>query len=304
MRMTMPRRSLLFLLSASRAIPQGRDDYVLRTNANLVVLDVAVEDGRGRAVEGLTKEHFAIFEDGRRQTVKQFSAVEAPVSMGLVLDMSRSMTPRVESLRHAARDLMKANNSLDEYFIAGFNDRVVFALPVPFSSDSGQIASALDSLRPEGMTSLYAGVLAALDHIGNSHYERRVLVLISDGKDTASRVPLSEVTGSVRSHPVTIYTIGLFEDGDPDQNSGVLKQLAQISGGRYFRPQSGEEVAKACVRIALDVRSRYTLAYTPADTAGGVVRRIRVALERPGRGGLRVRARTEISMKNEGKGDR
>ena len=294
-------KSSLFALFAVASAKQD-SGYVLHSNANLVVLDVAAENRRGRPKTGLTKEQFAVFEDGRRQAIKHFTSSEAPVSVGLVLDMSGSMSRQVEGLRRAVEAFLEASNSLDEYFVVGFNDRPRFSLPssVPFSTDSGQIRSVVAALRPEGMTSLYDGAIVALNHIEKSKYERRVLVLISDGKDTASQADLAAVLRRVRSTSVTIYTVGLFEEGDPDQNSGVLKQIARISGGRYFHPENTQDIQRDCVRIAREIRARYTLSYTPTEDTSmdRIIRRIKVSVVQPPASGekLIVRARTEISM--------
>ena len=283
------------------------ENYVLRSNATLVVLDVLVESGKGRRpIRGLRREQFALYEDGKLQTIKQFAATETPVNIGLVLDMSASMHRQLSGLRKAVDTFLEASNSLDEYFVVGFNDRTRFALPpaVLFSTSGPQIRAAVEALRAEGRTSLYDGTIAALSHSTKGGYERRVLVLISDGRDNASKSNLRDLHDRVRSTPVTIYTIGLFEPDDADQNSGVLKQIAHISGGSYSHPSDPQSIETTCLRIARDIRARYTLAYTPVESVSQPerVRKLRIAVSDGGHS-LSVHSRNEILVRYAKRGN-
>lgn len=296
------RRSLLLTLFAQLpTFPRPQDqDYVVRMNADLVVLDIAVETRQGRTIAGLLRENFTVYEDGRPQVVKQFSSAETPACIGLVLDMSLSMLQRVASLRNAVNAFLEASNTRDEYFVVGFNDkpRLALAKGAAFASDRGVVRAAVNSLQPEGMTSLYDALVLALAHTRHSTMERRVLVVVSDGADTASHTKLGEVLRQTRSNPVTIYTVGLFEGDDPDQNRGVLKQLARISGGRYYNPLHPVDIQRDCLQMAREIRARYTLAYTPAaDPKSGVIRKIRVQVTNPAdREKYVVKTRTEITL--------
>ncbi len=296
--------------------PQTVEDYVLRSHANLVVLDVAVVNASGAPVSGLARDQFLVREDGRIQAIKQFTADDAPVSLGLLLDMSGSMSRKMPAMHRAIDAFLGASNPRDEYFVVAFNDRPRFVLPagVAFSHRREDVRAALLASRPQGRTALYDGLAAAVQHLGAGSYERRVLVLISDGKDTASALSLSAALRRVRSAPVTIYTMGLFsgaEEAD-ETNRGVLKRIARITGGFYFSPENADGIEQACVRIARDIRARYTLAYTPpeltkseaAAPGGNAIRKIKVELllrDRLGPG-LSVRARSEY-VAAAGKGE-
>ncbi len=278
-----------------------RQDYVIKSTANLVVLDVSVTAPDGGPVSGLTRNRFVIAEDGRKQEIKQFSAADSPVSMGLVLDMSGSMGPKAASVMRAVSLLVEASSPQDQYFVTGFNDRPRLALPpsIPFTSNPTDIQNAMAAFRCEGRTAIYDGIAAALDHIRDSKYERRVLVLVSDGKDTASKMSHGTLVDLVRSTQTTIFTVGLYPDDPLDEHDGqFLKTLARISGGRFYHPASPEALEQSCVRIAKDIRARYTLAYTPHESDKHAVRKIRVELIRTPDDGRRlsVRTRSEYSI--------
>jgi Ca-activated chloride channel homolog len=190
----------LMPLLCTQTVAGNQQDFVLRSNSNLVVLDISVVNSKGNPVAGLTKSRFAVFEDGKRQDVKQFSATETPVVMGLVLDMSGSMVPKAAGVRRAVNLLLGASSPHDQYFVTGFNDRARLALPstMRFSSKPSDIDQAMANFRCEGRTAIYDGIAMALEHFNQSMYERRVLILVSDGRDTASKISRSNLLDEVR----------------------------------------------------------------------------------------------------------
>lgn len=280
--------------------PAASEDYIVRSNANLVLLDVSVLGAGGVPVAGLNKDRFSIREDGKEQSIKQFSALDTPVSMGFVIDASGSMQNKVGGVRRAVNAFLDASNPDDEYFLLGFNDHPRFGLDPatkPFSQDRNVIRSSMYGMQVAGRTALYDGLNTALEHIAKSKFERRFLVLVSDGADTASKMTLQDILFEVRTHPVTVFTIGLFTDEDQDRNSGVLKQIARVTGGRYFNPSTADQIETACLSIAKDIRARYTLAYTPPENGRSGVRKIQVGLTKlPSEPRLAVRARTEYLL--------
>lgn len=281
------RRSVLLSTSAVLfgmlpRIAANQQEFVVRSRANLVVLDVSVTGSDGTPVSGLVQRNFQVSEDGKRQTIKQFSADELPVSIGFVVDMSGSMRSKLDGVRRATSTFLEASNARDEYFLIGFNDSAWVGLPtgLDFSKNRDDIRKALLGVRSAGKTALYDGIVLALTHVGKSRYERRVLVLITDGKDNASSIRLSEALQFVRASPVTIYTIGLFDEDDQDANRGVLKQFARTTGGRYYAPKTPEMIGDDCAAIARDIRARYTMAYTPPAESKGPVRKIKIEVIR------------------------
>jgi len=147
------------------------------------------------------------------------------------------------------------------------------------------------SLRPEGRTALYDAIMSGLDRLDEGTRARKVLIVLSDGGDNASRATLDEVLARARRSDATIYTIGLFDSADRDRNPGVLRDLAQTTGGERYLPESAGPLMQACQRIARDIRSAYTIAFEPG-TRDGRYHRIEVKVDRVGGQKLAVRART------------
>jgi Ca-activated chloride channel family protein len=148
----------------------------------------------------------------------------------------------------------------------------------------------MSSLRPEGQTALYDGLLAGLERLENARHSRRIIVLMSDGGDNASRATLEDVLARARRANVTIYTIGLFDPQSDDQNPGVLKRLAEVTGGERFLPRSAGPLLQACERIAHEIRSGYMVGYVPPDR-DGAYHRVRVEVSGSDARRLRVRTR-------------
>lgn len=293
---------LLTALGGAAAFAAGRpDDLVVKSTSNLVVLDVSVLGADGSPIAGLSRDNFQIVEDGKRQVIKQFSKEDAAVSIGFVVDMSGSMHSKVESVKRATSAFLDASNPRDEYFLIAFNDRPWLGLPagMEFSTAREDIRRAFLTVHSAGRTALYDAVALGVQHVAKGRHERRVLILISDGKDTASLLTRLDALQYVRSSPVTIYTIGLFSPDDEDSNRGVLRQLARVTGGRYYEPATNAAIDQACVTIARDIRARYTMAYTPPAEAKSTVRKIKVELARSSGGGAKgsVRARSEYVLK-------
>lgn len=269
-------------------------DYTLRSDVVLVLLDVSVKDGDGRFIPGLTRENFSVLEEGKRQTITVFDSDDRPVTVGILLDQSRSMTPKRRDVLTAAETLIDESNRRDEVFILHFNDRVAPGLPrnVPLSGDIPQLRAALSRGVPAGKTALNDAVVAGLKHLRLGRRDRKALVLISDGGDTASEHTRRETVQMVESEIATIYTIGLYDADDPDHDPGFLRRLAKISGGEAYFPASSPELAPLCRRIAREIRTRYTIGYFPARGGAKSVRHIRVHVASPGHGKLKVRARS------------
>jgi Ca-activated chloride channel homolog len=259
-------------------------------SADLVVVPVVVTDRKDRFVAGLSQDQFALFDNGRPQPVALFTAEDTPVTVGLVIDSSGSMRPRLADVRAAALAFSHSSNPHDELFAVAFNDSVIDGLggSMLLVSDHPALERALDELTPIGRTALYDGISASLRHVASGTRPRKVLILISDGGDNASAATLKEVLASARASNVTIYTIGLFDADDPDTNPGVLKSLAEATGGERFLPRSPSLLRGACEHIAREIRSGYTIAYVPPDR-DGAYHRIRVDVKTGGRVSVRTR---------------
>jgi Ca-activated chloride channel family protein len=275
-----------------RVLADQPEDYVLHSQVRLVLLDVSVKDSKGGLVSGLSKENFQVFENDRPQRVKVFANNDEPVTIGILVDESRSMTPKRSQVLAAAEVFIEAGNPLDEIFILHFNDRVMRGLPphLLFSGDIQELRSALHRGVPEGKTALNDAVVAGLEQLDLGRRDKKTLVVISDGGDNASNHNRHEMLDLVERSVATIYSIGLFEADDPDRDPGILRQLAKISGGEAYLPPDPSEMVPVLRRIAKDIRTRYTIGYAP-PAGNGRVRHIQVRASAPGRGSLQIRTR-------------
>jgi Ca-activated chloride channel family protein len=271
------------------------DDYTISVNVDVVVLHATAQDKKGALVSGLGKDDFQIYEDGALQAIKYFSHEDMPVTVGLVVDNSGSMRSKRADVIAAGLAFARSSNPQDQMFVVNFNEKVSFGLPesVAFTDQVPKLEVALSKLTPDGETALYDAMAIALDHLKKGNRDKKVLIVISDGGDNASKHKLGEImTAAVKSDAI-IYTIGIFDEQDGDRNPGVLKQLAKDTGGEAFLPESLQEVMPVCERIAHDIRNQYTLAYVPTNRKrDGTYRAIQVKAIASGRGRLSVRTRT------------
>ncbi len=275
--------------------PRQDDEGTIRVNVDLVVLHATVQKHRRRTlVSGLGKEDFQVYEDGVLQEIHSFSHEDIPVTVGLVIDNSGSMIPKRGEVIAAALAFARSSNPYDQIFLVNFNENVSFGLPenTPFTDNVAQLEVVLSRTAADGMTALYDAVAAGLEHLKKGKQDKKVLIVISDGADNASKLSLAEIMTMAEQSDTIIYTMGLFEEGDPDRNPGVLKRLAGATGGEAYLPWSVKDVVPICERIARDIRNQYTLAYIPTNRKqDGTYRAIEVKAGAPGRGGLLVRTR-------------
>jgi Ca-activated chloride channel family protein len=291
---------LVALPSAARPIDyrpsqdHSHDGETIRVSVDLVDLHVTVQSHKDMFASGLGKENFQVYEDGVLQQISSFSSEDMPVTVGLVVDNSGSMKPKVGEVIAAATAFARSSNPEDQMFVVLFNENVSFGLPAstPFTDKEAQLRVALSRIKATGMTALYDAVAAALEQVKKGNRDKKVLIVISDGADNASKRSLSQVMALARQSDTIVYTMGLFEEGDPDRNPGALKQLARATGGETFLPESLKEVVPICERIAREIRNQYSIAYVPTNRKqDGAFRAIQVKASAPGRGRLSVRTR-------------
>lgn len=279
---------------------QDEPRYTIKSDVELVLLDVSVKNSKGAFVTGLEKQNFQVFEEGRPQPITQFASVDTPVTVGLVVDSSGSMRPKRAEVVTAGISFAKESNTHDEFFVINFNNYIVPGLPerVPFTDNMQLLRKALYRGVPSGRTALYDAIAASLKHIRRGARDKHTLIVVSDGGDNESQTTLAALMHIIQSSRVTIYTVGLFDRDDRDRNPGVLRKIANISGGEFFMPTSLDEVGPTFHKIAQEIRSRYTIGYLPdphIDRATHRVRAIKV-IAKADRQKLAVHTRTSYSL--------
>jgi len=291
---------------AAAQVPQQSEsgsDYTLKLNADMVLLSATVVDRHNALVYGLQKNDFQIYEDGVIQQIQHFSHEDIPVTAGIVVDNSSSMAPKRSDVIAAALAFARSSNPQDQMFVVNFNEHVTFGLPAdtPFTDRTDQLQLALSTINPIGQTALYDGMAAALNHARLGTSDKRVIILISDGGDNASKHTLPQVIDMAKHSAAIIYTIGIFDEEDNDRNPNVLARFARETGGEAFFPESSREIPAICEEIAGDIRAQYTLTYVPVINSRYLsYRTISVKASTQGRGRLSVRTRTGYSVPASG----
>jgi len=270
------------------AVPSNpRHAVDLRVDRTLVLINVTVTDPLNRFVTGLDKEHFRLFEDKVEQEILEFSAEDAPISIGLVFDTSGSMGSKLQKSRQAAAEFFKTANPADEFFLVQFAERP--ELVVPFTSDTDKIQSTLTFTQSKGRTALLDGVYLAMHEMKKAHNPRKALLIISDGGDNSSRYTESEIKNAVRESDVQIFGIGIFESmggrsRTPEEASGpsLLNELAEQTGGREYAVDNVAELPDIAAKIGVELRNEYILGYTPKNRErDGKYRKVQVKLNQP-----------------------
>lgn len=294
-------RTLCLALAAAilslppRAHVHGQEP-TFSANSELVVLHVTVRDKKGAYVGGLTQQAFNVIEDGRPQSVSLFTDTDTPATIGLLIDSSGSMYQHRALTIAGATAFAKSSHPQDEIFAIAFNEYVTPVLPTaaPFTSDGSLLRLALErNVNSRGRTALYDAIAGGVEYLSRGTRDRKVLVLLSDGGDNASRTTKEEAVHQAQSSNAVIYTIGLIEPGSRDANPGLLKELSLASGGELYRPKGSDGIAHVLDTIARDIRHTYTIGYTPTNTArDGAFRTVRVVVTAPPGRPVVVRSRT------------
>jgi len=272
---------------------QEGDVFVFRKNVEEVQLHATVLDDKHRMVTDLAKGDFAVFENGAQQQITSFHREDIPVSIGIVIDNSGSMRDKRPAVNQAALNLVKASNPQDEVFIVNFNDE--YYLDQDFTASLKLMKDGLEKIDSRGGTALYDAIVASADHLEkNGKLDKRVILVVTDGEDNASRETLEQAIRrlDVDNGP-TVYTIGLLGDEHQKRARRALQELAEHTGGVSFFPKDLREVDAISTEVAHDIRNQYTIGYKPemAKSAGGY-RTVKVEAKAPGHGKLFVRTRT------------
>jgi VWFA-related protein len=261
----------------------------------LVVLHATVTDRQGSLVADLREHDFEVYENGVAQHIKLFKNEDIPVAVGLVIDHSTSMGLKLAEVTAAARAFVRSSNREDEVFVVNFNEIASLGLPaaIRFTDDTVELERAIVTKHARGQTALYDAIAMGLEQLQTATWDKRVLIVVSDGGDNASQRNLDQVMKLAGESSAVIYTVGVFDQQDPDRNPGVLNRLARATGGEAFLPGQLSEMLAIGERIARDIRHQYTIGYAPSNPArDGSYRAIRLLARTEGQGKLSVRTRT------------
>jgi Ca-activated chloride channel family protein len=257
----------------------------LRVNVNLVQVPMTVTDPMNRLVTGLEKENFAVFDNNINQQIKYFSSEDAPLTIGIIFDLSGSMSSKFVRARKALTEFLRTSNPQDEFFVVGFNDRP--SVIVDFTSDPDDVEARMVMLKPQNRTALIDAVYLGVDHLRQAKYERKALLVISDGGDNRSRYTENELRRVVRESDVQIYSIGIFDAYAPTTEEvlgpELLKDICEMTGGRLFNVGSDiNDMQDIATRISAELRNEYVIGYTPSQVKhDGNWRKLKVKLLPP-----------------------
>jgi Ca-activated chloride channel family protein len=273
-----------------------RPGSLIKMNVDMVLVPITITDPMNRLVTGLEQEDFQVFENNTQQKIATFATEDAPVSIGIVFDLSGSMTSKLIRARESILQFIKTANPQDEFFVIGFNDRP--ELIEDFTSSVEDIQARLATVRSGHRTALLDAIYYGLVKMKEARHERRALLVVSDGGDNRSRYTEGELRAQVRESDVEMYSIGIFDSyaATPEERSGpqLLNDLSEETGGRLFRVDDVSEMGDIAEKISTELRNQYVIGYRPKDlTRDGKWRKVKVKVNPPaGLPPLTVHART------------
>jgi Ca-activated chloride channel homolog len=268
----------------------------LKVDVSLVLVPVTITDPMNRLVTGLDKENFQLFEGKDVQEIRHFSSEDAPVSIGVIFDMSGSMVSKIERAREAVVEFFKTANPQDEFFMIAFADKPQEVSD--FTSSVEDIQGKLVYTVPKGRTALLDAIYLGVSKMRQAKYQKKALLIISDGGDNHSRYTEGEIKSMVKEADVLIYAIGIYDHymATPEEALGpaLLGEVAEITGGRSFTIDNPNDLADVATKIGIELRNQYVLGYRPKNPGhDGKWRKIKVKLIPPkGLPPLKVYAKT------------
>jgi len=269
-------------------LPEGGvdDKTPIITNTDLITFNVTVTDIYGRFVSGLSKNAFSVVDEKAPQEITFFSDEDSPVSVGILFDVSGSMSgDKVRRARDALAHFIQTSHDRDEYFLIGFNSRA--QLLMDRTRDGQAVLDKLTFVQTKNNTALYDACYLGVERVQRGTHQKRALLLISDGQDNNSRYTFGELRRVLKESDVVLYAIGILGGSDVGsslgmEGQGILDELAGVSGGKAFYPRSGAEMDDIFEQIALELRHQYSIGYKPKDfTTDGKWHKIKVSVHAP-----------------------
>jgi Ca-activated chloride channel family protein len=273
------------------------DNRVERVRVDLVTLTLTVQDIYGRYVSGLGRNAFTVFDNGIEQEITYFSDTDAPVSLGILFDVSDSMSgTKIGKARKALERFINTSHPNDEYFLIAFNNRAQLLLDR--TRDGEAVLSKLTLVNPRNNTALYDACYLGIEKVTRGSHQKKAMLIISDGQDNASRYNFGEVRRLMKESDVVVYAVGILDGRDSSSSDGMqgqafLDELTSVTGGKSFYPQTDVEMDEIFERIALELRHQYSIGYTPDDfQTDGKWHKVKVKVKPPrGLPRLTVRSR-------------
>lgn len=265
----------------SGVTPASHNPKPLRVDVDLVLVPVTVSDSMNHSVTSLKKEDFALYEGNKQQEIRYFSTEDDPISVAILLDVSKSMSNKIDTERAAIVDFFNNANPEDEYFAIAFSDRPRMLADSTQSVD--ELQGQLLAEEPGGPTAMLDAVYLALSKLRSARYERKAILILSDGGDNASRYKLREIKSMAQESDAQIYAIGLFETFffntiEEKLGKGWLSEITDATGGRTIAVDNRGKVPEAAATISRAMRNQYVLGYRPSGTADDKWRKIKVLL--------------------------
>ncbi len=279
-----------------KAALKARPNERIRVDVNLVLIPLTVTDPMNRLVTGLERNEFFLYENNALQQLKSFSSEDAPVSIGIILDLSGSVANKLVRERESIVEFLRTSNPQDEFFIIGFNDRP--ELIEDFTSSVDDIEARLQTVRAGRRTALLDAIYYGVNKMKQARNERKAILIVSDGGDNRSRYTENEVRNLVRESDVEVYAIGVFDvyAATTEERNGplLLHDLTEETGGQLFRVDDIADMTDIATKISAELRNQYVLGYKPSDPKrDGKWRKVKVKLVPPaGLPPLTVHART------------
>jgi Ca-activated chloride channel homolog len=255
-------------------------------NTDLITFTVTVTDTYGRYVSGLGKNAFTVLDEKKPQEITFFSDDDAPVSVGVIFDVSGSMSgDKIKRARDALSKFIQTSHNSDEYFLIAFNQRAQLLLDK--TRDGNAVLDKLTFVQTRNNTALYDACYLGVEKVQRGSHPKRALLLISDGQDNNSRYTFSELRRLLKESDVVLYGIGILSGSDAGsqmgmEGQGILDELASVSGGKAFFPRSNAEMDDIFEQIALELRHQYSIGYKPLNfTNDGRWHKIKVKVTPP-----------------------
>jgi Ca-activated chloride channel homolog len=259
----------------------------LRMDVDLALVNVTVTDPYNRLVTGLDPDNFRVFEDNVEQEVVTFSSEDVPISIGVIFDLSGSMSNKIGKAREAAVQFFKTANPADEFFLVSFNERA--ELTSPFTNSVEELQGRMMLTAAKGRTALLDAIYLGLSQMRGAHNAKRALLIISDGGDNHSRYNENDIKRLVKEADTQLYAIGIFDpfayrNRTPEELNGpsLLSEVTEMTGGRVFAVENLNDLPDIASKIGMELRNQYVLGYKPSNKAHDARwRKVKVKMHAP-----------------------